>query len=62
VPVEASLVEDDHVVEALAANRADHPLHVRTLLRHSWRSQPLNAQLFHLLGEIRTEDAIPVSQ
>jgi hypothetical protein len=56
-------LKNDHVIEAFAANRADHPLHVRTLLWHSCRSQHfLNAQLFHLLGEIRTEGAIPVSQ
>jgi hypothetical protein len=46
-----------------AANRADQPLDVRTLGRRSWRSQHfLNAKLFHLLGEIRTEDAVAVPQ
>jgi hypothetical protein len=43
--------------------RANDPLDVRTLLRHSGRSQHLlNVQLLHLLGEIRTEDAVAVSQ
>ena len=56
-------IDDDHMVQTLAANRANDPLDVRTLLRHSWRSQHfLNAKLFHLLAEIRTEDAVAVSQ
>jgi hypothetical protein len=35
VPVQGSLVENDHVVEALAANRADDAFHVGTLPRGS---------------------------
>jgi hypothetical protein len=51
------------MVQTLAANRADHPLDVRTLLRRSWHSQHfLNAKFFDLLGEIRTKDAVAVSQ
>jgi hypothetical protein len=51
------------MVQTLAANRANDPLDVRTLLRHSWRSQYFpNARLLNLLGEIRTEDAVAVSQ
>src|SRR6516164_11831242 len=51
------------MVQTLATNRADHLLDVRTLLRHSERSQHfLNPKFLHLLGEIRTEDAVTVSQ
>ena len=60
---QASLVEDDHMVQTLAAYRDDHPLDVRPLLWRSWRSQHfLNAKLFHPLAEIRTEDAVAVPQ
>jgi hypothetical protein len=39
------------MVQTLAANRADHPLDVRTRLRHSGRSQYfLNPKFLHLLG------------
>src|SRR6516164_5205291 len=51
------------MVQTLATNRADHLLDVRTLLRHSERSQHfLNPKFLHLLGETRTEDAVTVSQ
>jgi hypothetical protein len=63
MPTQGCFVADDHMVQTLAANRADHPLDVRTLLGRSWRSQHfLNAQLFHPTGEISTEDAVAVSQ
>jgi len=45
------------------ANRANDPFDVRTVLRRSWRAQHFpNAKLFHLLGEIRTEDAVAIWQ
>ena len=51
------------MVQTLAVNRADHPLDVRTLLRHSGRSQHfLNAKLLQLLRETRTEDTVPVAK
>ena len=51
------------MVQTLAANRTNDPLDLRTLLRHSGRSQHfLNAKLVHLLGEIRTECAVAVAQ
>src|SRR5215471_11665040 len=60
---QAGFTENDHVIQALPPNAADHPLDVRTLPRRSWRSQHfLNAQLFHLLGEFATEDAVAVAQ
>src|SRR5260370_15308447 len=51
VPVQGGLVENDHVVEALAANRADHSFHGGTLprgsrgrqnVRHSQRLSPFS--------------------
>ena len=39
MPVQRSLVENDHVVEALATNRADDALHVGPLPRGSGRRQ-----------------------
>ena len=63
MPVQGRFVENDHMVQTFAANGADHPFDVRTLPRRSWRSQHfLNAQLFHLLGEFGTEDAVAVAQ
>ena len=60
---QAGFTEDDHVAQALPPNGADHPLDVRTLPRRSRRPQHfLNAKLFHLPGEIRTEDAVAVAQ
>src|SRR5215471_6059456 len=60
---QAGFTEDDHVIQALPPNGAGHALDVRTLPRRSSRSQQfLNAQLFHLLGEIGTEDAVAVAQ
>jgi hypothetical protein len=51
------------MVQALAANRSNDPLDVRTLSRRSWRSQYfLNAKLFHLPREISTEDAVAIAQ
>jgi hypothetical protein len=55
-------IDDDHMVQTLAANRANDRLDVRTLPRHSWRSQYFpNARLLNL-GEIRTEDEVAVAQ
>jgi len=60
---QAGFTEYDHVIQALPPNAADHALDVRTLPRRSWRSrQFLNAQLFHLLGEFGTKDAVAVPQ
>jgi hypothetical protein len=51
------------MVQTLTANRTKDPLDVGTLPRRSWLSQHfLNAKLFHLLGEISTENAVPVTQ
>jgi len=44
------------MVQTLAANRTDHPLDARTLLRHSGRSQYfLNLKFLHLLREARID-------
>jgi hypothetical protein len=48
--------------QTLTTHCSDHPLDVRTLPRRSWRYQHfLNAKLFHLPGEITTEDAVAVA-
>lgn len=38
VPVEASFIEHDHVVQAFATNRADNPFDIGSLPRGTWRS------------------------
>jgi len=38
VPVEASFIEHDHVVQAFATNRADDPFDIGSLPRGTWRS------------------------
>jgi hypothetical protein len=46
MPAQRRFIDDDQVVQALAANRANHPLDVRPLPRRSWRSPYfLNAKL-----------------
>jgi len=51
------------MLKTFAANRSNDPLDIRTLPRCSWRSQYfLNAKLFHLPGEISTEDTVAVAQ
>src|SRR6516162_10260546 len=60
---QAGFTENHHVIQALPPNGADPALDVRTLPRRSWRSQQfLNSQLFHLLGEFATEDAVAIAQ
>jgi hypothetical protein len=60
---QAGFTENDHLIQALPPHGADPALDVRTLPRRSWRSQHfLNSQLFHLLGEFATEDAVAVAQ
>src|SRR5215469_9813930 len=63
VPVERSLVNHDHMVQTLAANRSDHPLDVGSLPgRARSREHLLDAQILDLLGEVRTEDSIAITQ
>jgi predicted Zn-dependent protease len=59
--VQASFVEHDHVIQALAANGADHPFDICLLPGRAWRRQdlldshgiqanPASAKLLTLLG------------
>src|SRR5216683_1027461 len=61
--VQRSLVEDDHMIQALAAYRADEPLDVSPLPWTTGRRKDfLDAHIPDLLHEIDAEDPIPVPQ
>jgi hypothetical protein len=63
MPVQRCFIEDNQMVQALAANRANDPLDVRSLLRYAWRAEHFtNTELFHWVREIGTEDPIAVPQ
>src|ERR1019366_5912476 len=56
-------MEHDHMIEALAPNGSNHPLHVRSLPRRSRRGQHfLDAQVSHLFSEVMAEDRIAVTK
>src|SRR5664279_4369604 len=56
-------MENDHMIEALAPNGANHPLHVRSLPRGSGRGQHfLDAHVSHLSLELIAEDSIAVAE
>ena len=55
--------DDDHMVQTLAANRADHALHVGSLPRRPGSRQHLfDLQIGDLLAEIRAEDLVAIAQ
>jgi hypothetical protein len=55
-------VEDDHVIQALAPNRADQALDVGALPRRPRRRQHLlDAQVLDQLSEVVAEDSIAIS-
>ena len=57
------LVEDDDMVETLAANAPDHPFDVRILpWRVRRRPNVVDAETIDAPAEVRTIDSIPVSQ
>ena len=61
--VECSLVENDHMVEALATNRADDALHVGSLPWRAWRRQNfLDPHGFHIPAKLTAEDTVAVSE
>src|SRR5260370_19687984 len=63
VRIQTGLVENDHVVDALAPNRTDHSFDVGPLPRRTRRREHFfDAQMPDLLGEIGSEDAIPIAQ
>jgi len=56
VPLQGRFVEEDHVVEALAANGSNNSLDIGTLPRTSWSRQDLlDAHRFHLINERLSE-------
>jgi hypothetical protein len=56
------VVNNDQMVEALPANRPNHPFDVRPLLRYTRRTQHLpNPQVLELLREVATEDPVTVA-
>ena len=63
VLVQRSFAEHDHLIQALAADRADQPFDVRPLPRRSWRRQHLLDPLrFHLVYELLAEDLVAVAE
>ena len=63
MPVQGGLVENDYVVEALAAHRTDDAFHVGTLPRGSRRRQNfLDSHVFHIFRKLTAEDPVPVAK
>ena len=63
VSVQAALVEYDHVIQALASNRADHTFNIGTLPRRPRdRKYLFDAHGLHLVNEVLPEDPIAVPQ
>ena len=61
--VECRFVEDDHMIEALAPDGANHALDVSSLPRRSRRRKHLlDAHVLDLSGEVVTKDSVPISQ
>jgi hypothetical protein len=60
--IQRSFVEGDHVIEAFAANRANHAFHVGPLLGRAWcREDLLDCHRLHTLREITAEDGVPIA-
>ena len=58
-----SLVQDDHVIQAFAANTPDEPLDVRILPRTPWGDQHFfNPHMLHPLPKRGAIDAVPIAQ
>ena len=61
MPVQGSLVENDHMVEALTAKGADDAFHISALPRRSRRRQNfLDSHGFHIFLKLTTEDLVAV--
>ena len=62
VLVQRSLTGHNHMIQALATDRADQPFDVSSLPRRPWRRQHLlNALRFHLIHELLAEDPVAVA-
>ena len=56
-------MENDHVIEALAANRSNHPFYIGSLPRRArCRQNFANAHAAHLFTEVLAKDRIAVAQ
>jgi hypothetical protein len=56
-------MEHDHMIEALAPNGTNHPLHIGSLPRRSRRAEHfLDTHISHLSSEVITEDRIAVAE
>src|SRR5262245_35189872 len=56
------VIEDDHMIQALATNASDHPLHVTILPRTPWRyANFLDAHSFYSRSERFAVDSVAVS-
>ena len=56
-------MEHDHMIETLAPNGTDHPLHIGSLPRGSrCRQHFADTHVSHLLSEIIAEDSIAVAK
>src|SRR5713226_5021994 len=56
-------MEHDHMIEALAPNATNHPLHIGSLPRGSRRGQHLvDTHVSHLSSELITEDRLAVAE
>ena len=63
VAKQAGFAEYDHVIQALAADRADHPLDIRSLLRYARRAQHFpNPHILQLVRELTAENPVAVAQ
>src|SRR5260370_33788785 len=63
MPVQRSLVEDDHMIQALATYRADDALDASSLPWRTGRTKHfLDAHILDLLREIAAENPIPIPQ
>src|SRR5215831_19095238 len=56
------VIEDDHMIQTLATNASDHPLHVAILPRTPWRyADLLDAHGFDSRPERFAVDSVPIS-
>src|SRR3954464_12401159 len=60
---QAGLIQNDDVIQALAANRADHAFDIRPLPGRAWGRQDLfDAHGLHLVDKVLAEDAVAIPQ
>ena len=63
MPIQRGLVQNDHVIEALAAQGADDAFHVGTLPRRSrCRQNFLDSHGFYCSRELIAEDPVAVPE